>query len=278
MHRLDYDKIAHLYDEPVRDHRLDSHLVSFVEARSDTDEADLAILDVACGTGKQLTANRSRFARMTMVGLDRSVRMLAIAQRRSREVTWIQGDGTELPFHSSSFDYISNQFAYPHIRDKEALLGEFIRVLKPGGRFVMTNIDPWRMPEWNIYRYFPESRSIDERDFLRVDAFVALMQTVGFVQVRARDTEVRLKESLNDFLRYAESRHRCSQFMAIPDWAYSQGLERVKEAVKNAAAPDAPAESHVVLVTISGNKPGSNSADYGIQKGGDQRLVIRKLK
>lgn len=258
MHRLDYDQIAHLYDEPIRDHRLDSNLVSFVEARSDTDEAGLAILDVACGTGKQLTANRSMFAHMTMVGLDRSVGMLEIARRRCAEVTWIHGDGTKLGFHHSSFDYVSNQFAYPHIRDKEALLNEIHRVLKPGGRFVMTNIDPWRMPDWNIYRYFSEARSIAERDFLRVDAFVALMQRVGFERVSARDIQIELKESLNDFLRYAASRHRCSQFVAIPDRAYSRGLDRVREAVQNAADPDTPAESQVVLVTISGDKPRSN--------------------
>jgi SAM-dependent methyltransferase len=254
MHRVDYDQVAHLYDEPVRDHKLDSNLASLVNARSTADEADLAILDVACGTGKQLMANRARFTRMAMVGLDRSAAMLGIVRRRCPEVTWVHGEGTQLPFPHSSFDYVSNQFAYPHIRDKETRLGEFLRGLKPAGRFVMTNIDPWRMPIWSLYRYFPEAGAIDERDFLKVNQFVALMGTVGFRHVDATHTEIPLSESLNEFLEFASSRHRCSQLMAISDQAYSAGLSRVEDAIRTAAEPEAPVESLVVLVTVSGDK------------------------
>jgi ubiquinone/menaquinone biosynthesis C-methylase UbiE len=41
-----------------------------------------------------------------------------------------------------TYPYITNQFSYPHVLDKPGMILETYCVLKPGGRFVMTNIDP----------------------------------------------------------------------------------------------------------------------------------------
>lgn len=57
MQRVNYDKIAHLYDEPLRDYGVDGNLLAFVTERPDIDPSSLAVLDVGCGTGKQQTAN-----------------------------------------------------------------------------------------------------------------------------------------------------------------------------------------------------------------------------
>ena len=47
--RVNYDKIAHLYDtQPYRGRAADSDLLAFAGER---DPADLAVLDIGCGTG-----------------------------------------------------------------------------------------------------------------------------------------------------------------------------------------------------------------------------------
>lgn len=140
---------------------------------------------------------------MYMVGLDRFRGMLEIARRRCPSVMWIQGDGTELPLASASFDYVCNPFSYPHVRNKEKLMTELFRVLKPGGRFTMTNIDPWSMTGWSPYRYFPEALELDRRDFLPVEDFVALMEQAGFREVHMERSRIEQRESLRDFLVYA---------------------------------------------------------------------------
>ena len=157
MHRVNYDDISHRYDEPIRDHKIDLNLLDFLASNPGLKEADVTILDVGCGTGRQLAANRKRFPRMGMVGADRFRGMLRVAGERCSTVGWVQADGASLPFGSASLHYATNQFSYQHIRNTERLLGELYRVLKPGGRFVMTNIDPWSMTDWIIYRYFPEA-------------------------------------------------------------------------------------------------------------------------
>ena len=169
MPRVDYDLIAHLYDEPMREHRVDERLLAFLDERPDLDLATVRVLDVGCGTGRQLAANQTRLPEAYMVGVDRFAGMLRIAARRSPGISWVQGDGGHLPLASSNFDYATNQFSYQHIDEQESFFHEMHRVLRPGGRFVLTNIDPWSMVDWAIYQFFPETLDLDGDDFLPAD-------------------------------------------------------------------------------------------------------------
>jgi len=253
-HRVDYDSIAHLYDEPSRDHRVDPRLLDYLDSISKTTKSKVRVLDVGCGTGKQLNANRTAFPAMFMVGLDRFRGMLEIARKRNSSVMWIHGEGSELPFSAESFHYACNQFSYQHARNNEKLLTEIFRVLKPGGRFVMTNIDPWSMTGWKIYKYFPESLELDYQDFLPADRFVEIMDHVGFQDVHVNYNQIEDRESLKSFLKYSSERHRTSQLMAISDEGYHGGIQKLKGEVLYTGEKEKVLESEFVKVTISGDK------------------------
>jgi ubiquinone/menaquinone biosynthesis C-methylase UbiE len=145
--RVNYDSIAHLYDEPGRDYEPDQNLIEFLNERPDHICSPVRILDMGCGTGKQLTANHNRFHGLQMIGLDMFHRMLERARYRCGDINWIQGDSTAPPFTHHSFDYITNQFSYHHVQDKIRMLTSIFQILKPNGRFVITNLDPWSMPD-----------------------------------------------------------------------------------------------------------------------------------
>jgi SAM-dependent methyltransferase len=213
------------------------------------------VLDIGCGTGKQVVANRARWPDLVLVGVDRFAGMLRIAQRRCADALWIQGDGAELPLADGAFDYVTSQFSYQHVRRTPALLREVFRVLRPAGRFVMTNIDPWSMRGWLVYRFFPEALAIDRVDFLPADRFAAEMGIVGFRGVEVSRVDLSRPEGLAEFLDWVSERHRASQLMAIPDAAYARGLQRVRHALEAGEGGDAPAPSEFVLVTIAGSKP-----------------------
>jgi SAM-dependent methyltransferase len=255
MPRVDYDRIAHLYDEPMRRHSVDERLIAYLESRPDLDPAMLHVLDIGCGTGTQLAANRSQWPFATFVGVDRFRGMLRVAGRNGPGISWVQGDGARIPLASDSFHYATNQFSYHHIHNRSAFVHEMYRVLCPGGRFVMVNIDPWSMPNWAIYQYFPETLQQDQADFLTSASFESEMRAAGFADIVVERRTIRRERPLAEFLAYASERHRTSQFITISDAAYEAGLARIRAAVASAGDEPAPVELGVCLLIITGHRP-----------------------
>jgi ubiquinone/menaquinone biosynthesis C-methylase UbiE len=104
-------------------------------------EAGTDLLDCPCGYGR----HSLEFARLGLhvVGADRSEVLLAEAKGRSGDAEWprwVQADYRELPFEDSSFDCVTNLFSslgfWGEDGDRQAL-GEFRRVLRPGGALVI---------------------------------------------------------------------------------------------------------------------------------------------
>jgi SAM-dependent methyltransferase len=251
--RVDYDTIADRYDVPERDYEVDPNLLAYLSIHPGPASA-LRVLDVGCGTGKQLTADHRMLPEVRKVGLDRSGGMLQLARARCPQLAWIQGSGSTLPLASGSFDYVTSQFSYQHIGRTRDLLLEVFRILRPGGRFVMTNIDPWSMPGWAVYRYFPEAFERDCRDFVPVDRFVALLRDAGFERLTVRRENRPWRKTLGELEAFAREPHRASQLMAIPAAAYEAGLRRLRDDAERAGRDDAPREYDFVLVTAAGDR------------------------
>jgi ubiquinone/menaquinone biosynthesis C-methylase UbiE len=249
--RVDYDAIAHLYDEPVRDYDADPNLIRFVEERPHLEPAPLLVLDLGCGTGKQLAANRKRFPEMSLVGLDLFRGMLRQARQRCETIDWVQGDGAAMPFRGNCFHYITNQFSYHHVRGKEKLIAEIYRLLRAGGRFAMTNLDPWAMADWIVYRYFPAARACDYRDFWPTEVFARRLEGAGFVNIRVTRRHQTEEQSLDQFLAYARQRFRTSQLMVIPDDDYDAGIREIERDIGKAG----DARSEICIVTVTGDRP-----------------------
>jgi ubiquinone/menaquinone biosynthesis C-methylase UbiE len=254
MQRVNYDKIAHLYDEPGRDHILDPGLAAYLAQHPWLDKPEIRVLDVGCGTGKQLNANWERFPEMKMVGLDLFSGMLREARKRNRAVCFVQGDGAYLPFRNNSIHFAVNQFSYPHIQKKLRMIEEVHRVLKPGGWFTILHIDPWSMPDWILYRYFPASREQDYRDFLPVPELKASMERTGFGNVQVERERREKQEDLTDFFEYAKQRYRTSQLMVISDKDYQDGLAQINRELVENGGEGAVVNSELSLFTLRGTK------------------------
>ncbi len=102
-------------------------------------------LDVATGTG-DLALRLARRGWRQVVALDFCPQMLAAAagkiaaQGESGRVALIAGDALNLPFAADTFDCVVNAFLLRNVVDLAAALGEFRRVLRPGGRLVCLDL------------------------------------------------------------------------------------------------------------------------------------------
>lgn len=98
-------------------------------------------LDVGCGSGSltMLLAARSERA----VGVDPAPRMIeqAKGKRGDAPASFLVASAEALPFPNGSFDFASASLTLHHWRDAERGLGEIGRVLRPGGRVAIADID-----------------------------------------------------------------------------------------------------------------------------------------
>ena len=103
------------------------------------------VLDVACGPGLVVCAFARTVAHAT--GIDITPAMLDRARQLQAEkgltnVTWQLGDVTSLPFPDASFSIVTSRFAFHHILDPSAVMGEMTRVCKRGGKVVVADSAP----------------------------------------------------------------------------------------------------------------------------------------
>ena len=148
--RVNYDTIAHLYDtQPYRTKTIDLELLTWLGRHGSAET--LSILDIGCGTGNQLVANRAVVPHARLIGLDRSLGMLRQAQPKAPAIAWVQADGAALPFQAQSFDFVTCQYALHHIQDKAGMLRAVFQLLRRGGRVVLRNLCPQECADWLYY-------------------------------------------------------------------------------------------------------------------------------
>ena len=94
---------------------------------------DLDVLDLGCRTGA-LTQHYTAGNRVVGVDVDRDALQRA-AERLSIETVWADVE-ERLPFADDAFDVVVAGELLEHLADPEATIAEVSRVLRPGGRFV----------------------------------------------------------------------------------------------------------------------------------------------
>ncbi|MBX3026352.1 ubiquinone/menaquinone biosynthesis methyltransferase [bacterium] len=115
--------------------------------------ADL-LVDLGCGTGDLCALGRVAGARV--VGVDFAAGMLARARARRAADALVRGDACELPLRDASATVVTSAFALRNVISIPALLREAARVLRPGGRLGLLEVDEPRHPlsRWGHALYF----------------------------------------------------------------------------------------------------------------------------
>ena len=126
------------------------------------------VLDVGCGSKPY----EKLFAAAEYVGLE-----IDTPENRARKRADVYYDGTTFPFESESFDSIVCNQVLEHVFDPDRLLGEARRVLKPGGRMLLTVPFAWDEHE-------------QPHDYARYASFglFALLREAGFEIIEHRKT------------------------------------------------------------------------------------------
>jgi SAM-dependent methyltransferase len=135
-----YDRWALVYDHDANP--LPALEEPFVHAAIG-DASGLAVLDLGCGTGRH--ALRLAAAGANVTAVDFSEGMLAEARRKpgAGAVRFLVHDLHDpLPMPAGSFDLVVSGLVLEHLRDLGGFFREARRMLRPGGRAVVSAMHP----------------------------------------------------------------------------------------------------------------------------------------
>ncbi len=104
------------------------------------------ILDLGCGTGTHSLALKKRFPDADVVALDRAREMLEQAGKHQgwwkKRFERVVGDAMRLPLAQSTFDLVHANLVLHWCEDREAVLANLRRVLRPGGLALLSCLGP----------------------------------------------------------------------------------------------------------------------------------------
>ena len=107
-------------------------------------EAEMRVLDVACGTGNAALPAARAGARVT--GLDLVPKLLEQGRTKAGAeglvIDWVEGDAEDLPFEDGSFDRVFSTFGHMFAPRHRRTADEMARVCSRGGQIVTATWTP----------------------------------------------------------------------------------------------------------------------------------------
>jgi len=112
--------------------------------------AEGRVLEIGVGSGRNLFLYPARVQRV--IGIDPSRKLLAMAREAARgtvrDIELLEGSAAAIPLEKASIDTIVSTWSLCSIADAPRALGEMLRVLKPGGRFLF--VEHGRAPDASV--------------------------------------------------------------------------------------------------------------------------------
>ena len=250
---VDYSKIATRFDRYRRELvKPDTDLEGILRTHAG---APFTALDLGCGTANYLEVQIEYFKdyNIRWIGMDPSDAMLRIAKDKVKSVNLMKGRAESLPYESGAFNFITTQFTFHHFTDKPRALDEIYRVLSVGGTMKIVNIQPEKMTDWIVYRYFPAAYGEDMKRFWKADLLEDELAKRGFnvtLNIAPLISEKKLSERLQKFLN-----RDTSQLWIISEDEYREGIAMIEEDLK--VDPDGIGSSHMAIITCMAQKGGN---------------------
>ncbi len=183
------------------------------------------VLDIAAGTGDVSLAIAEQAGPAEVVVTDFTPEMLEIAEHKAgsytgrSRLTFRLADAQDLPFEDESFDVVTVAFGVRNFPERDRNFSEVLRVLKPGGRYVILEFSrpsfgPWR----GVYHVYLQN----------------VIPTIGGALTHDRESFVYLNDSIRRFPTQPElaAELREAGFSAISWKDLTGGVVALHTAVK----------------------------------------------
>ena len=233
-----------------------------------------SLLEVGCAVGAELKILGRQWPHLHLTGLDKSASHLEAARGYLADETTrgrtrlVQGDAGAMPFPDASFDCVITVWMLEHVRDPAQIMRECLRVLRPEGRLVLTEVDN------DTFGFTPDSPVISAwwdrfnryQQAAGGDPFVGRKLAAIAAALHCRDVEARALRIISsreqperriEWLEYLEELLRSGAERLLQaglvDPAMAAGLHHAFQTVKSAAGVEF--QYHAVRLTCSPPAP-----------------------
>ncbi len=145
------------------------------------------VVDLGCGRGADVIRAAERVgARGLAIGVDANEAMLAAARARAASlprVRFVRGDLSAVPLPDGRADAIVSNCAINHAADKAAVYREIRRLLRPGGRFAVSDVVAEREVPAAV-RHDPEAWAACYGGAIPEPEYLAAIAAAGLADVR----------------------------------------------------------------------------------------------
>jgi len=213
----------------------------------------MRVYDVGCGVGGTLATIDARHHAMRLHGINCDARQLELAARAVRtrpgnSCGWVRADACALPFAAGSADRVVAIECAFHFPSRRRFLLEAARVLRPGGRLVLSDFIPSdTLRVWHDSQVFPgvalgaglERSLVDSvgpwPDFWGLESdYATLAPASGLVLAAREDASAKTLPSYRCFLGpeagvdASTARDPVDQAMIVLEWLQARGFLRME--------------------------------------------------
>ena len=138
------------------------------------------VLDVGCGQGKSFKPLHEHFAPRRLIGIDFEQACLEKAVKQAAsdgvEVELQRGDVSALALPDESVDVLFCHQTFHHLTRQREALGEFHRVLKPGGLLLFAESTRAYIESWIIRLLFSHPMEVQQT----AEQYMTMVREAGF--------------------------------------------------------------------------------------------------
>lgn len=207
-------------------------------------------LDLGCGTGR-FTIPSAEVIGARMVGADLSAGMLseAMAKPGADGVRWVRSYAEHPAFRSDAFQCVFMSLLIHHVDDRDLVLRECLRILRPGGVFLMRTSGHDDMEDALVYRSFPRAWEIDRNRLPDISVIEDSMRRAGFVRVRHEKVVQSRYTTIDEYME-RNRRKGISALTLLTDEEFAQGLRTMEDHLRLMSEADALTEINAETLTL----------------------------